>query len=129
VYGAVSLAGKATAVIGARPAGKTTFLHQFRRERLEGGVSRECLPSVRTKDGYEVDFIARRPGEKPVLIQVCAELDDRATRERELRALQSAAAEHPRASPHVVTLTPESAAGALEGAQVHHAGAWLLGER
>ena len=44
VHGTVSLPGKATAVIGMRRAGKTTFLHQLRRERLERGVGRERLP-------------------------------------------------------------------------------------
>lgn len=71
VYGTVSLPGKATAVIGMRRAGKTTFLHQLRRERLERGVPRE----------------------------------------REVRALDFAAAEHPKASLHLVPLTPESARG------------------
>jgi len=81
---------------------------------------------VRTREGYEVDFLARRAGEKPALIQVCAELDDRETREREVRALKSAAAEHPRASLHLVTLTPESAVGIPEDVQVRSAAVWLL---
>lgn len=43
-FGPVLLPGKATAVIGMRRAGKTTFLHQQRRERLEAGVQPERLP-------------------------------------------------------------------------------------
>lgn len=82
---------------------------------------------VRTKEGYEVDFFARIPGEPPALIQVAAELDDSATREREVRALLAARAEHPRASLHLVTLTPESAAGIPETVQIHPAWRWLLG--
>jgi len=50
VYGTVSLPGKATAVIGMRRAGKTTFLHQLRRERLERGVGRERLPYLNFED-------------------------------------------------------------------------------
>ncbi len=50
IHGAVSLAGKATAVIGMRRAGKTTYLHQLRRERLERGVARERLPYVNFED-------------------------------------------------------------------------------
>ena len=50
VYGAVQLPGKATAVIGMRRAGKTTFLHQLRRERLERGVRRERLPYMNFED-------------------------------------------------------------------------------
>lgn len=38
------LAGKATAVIGMRRAGKTTFLHQVRADRLAAGVPLERLP-------------------------------------------------------------------------------------
>jgi predicted AAA+ superfamily ATPase len=50
VHGAVSLRGKATAVIGMRRAGKTTFLHQLRREREVAGVARERLPFVNFED-------------------------------------------------------------------------------
>ena len=46
VYGATALTGKATAVIGMRRAGKTTFLHQLRKERLALGVARNQLPYV-----------------------------------------------------------------------------------
>ncbi len=50
VYGPAAVPGKATAVIGMRRAGKTTFLHQIRRERLERGVGRERLPYVSFED-------------------------------------------------------------------------------
>jgi predicted AAA+ superfamily ATPase len=50
VHGAVALRGKATAVIGMRRSGKTTFLHQIRRERLAHGVSRERLPFINFED-------------------------------------------------------------------------------
>ena len=50
IHGRVSLPGKATAVIGMRRAGKTTFLHQLRRERHEQGVERERLPYVNFED-------------------------------------------------------------------------------
>jgi len=50
VRGTVSLPGKATAVIGMRRAGKTTFLHQLRRERLAAGVARERLPYINFED-------------------------------------------------------------------------------
>lgn len=50
VHGSISLAGKATAVIGMRRAGKTTFLHQIRQARLDGGVGRERLPYVNFED-------------------------------------------------------------------------------
>lgn len=47
VYGSVTLPGKVTAVIGMRRAGKTTFLHQLRRER---GTPRENLPYLNFED-------------------------------------------------------------------------------
>lgn len=50
VHGPVSLKGKATAVIGMRRSGKTTFLNQIRRERLAGGMGRERLPFVNFED-------------------------------------------------------------------------------
>ena len=46
VYGPVHLPGKATAIVGMRRAGKTTFLHQLRAERFGRGVPRECLPYI-----------------------------------------------------------------------------------
>lgn len=50
VWGRVTLPGKATAVVGMRRAGKTTFLHQQRGERLKNGVARERLPYVNFED-------------------------------------------------------------------------------
>ncbi len=41
VFGTVQLPGKATAVVGMRRAGKTTFLHQLRGEKAAGGQDRE----------------------------------------------------------------------------------------
>lgn len=50
VSGTVHFPGKATAVVGMRRAGKTTFLHQLRRERLEAGAERSALPYVNFED-------------------------------------------------------------------------------
>ncbi len=46
----MALPGKVTAVIGMRRVGKTTFLHQLRRERLERGTPREHLPYLNFED-------------------------------------------------------------------------------
>ncbi|MBM4297581.1 MAG: ATP-binding protein [Deltaproteobacteria bacterium] len=81
---------------------------------------------VRTDGGHEVDFLVRHPGSKTELIQVCAELDEPATREREARALLAAAAEYPGASMHLITLTPESAQGLPAQIAVHSAVQWFL---
>ncbi len=50
VHGAVRLDGKVTAVVGMRRAGKTTFLHQLRREEQSAGVQREQVPYVNFED-------------------------------------------------------------------------------
>ncbi|MFQ5506110.1 MAG: ATP-binding protein [Planctomycetota bacterium] len=81
---------------------------------------------VRNSDGSEVDFLTRSPEGEETLIQVCADLGDATTCQREMRGLLAAAAEHPRASLEVVTLTPESARIVSEGIRVHDAAVWLL---
>jgi hypothetical protein len=50
LHGTVSFLGKATAVIGMRRAGKTTFPHQLRRERHEHGIERVRLPYINFED-------------------------------------------------------------------------------
>jgi predicted AAA+ superfamily ATPase len=50
VSGAVRLGGKVTAVLGVRRAGKTTFVHQLRRERLNAGTPRTLLPYINFED-------------------------------------------------------------------------------
>ena len=50
---------------------------------------------VRTREGFEVDFLARFPDGGEQLIQVCADLDAAGTRDREIRGLLAAAGEHP----------------------------------
>ena len=45
---------------------------------------------LRTAEGWEVDFFAHRPGETPLLVQVCLDTREDTTWEREVRALRSA---------------------------------------
>jgi uncharacterized protein len=59
---------------------------------------------VRTREGFEVDFLARASGQPLELIQVCLDISDSATREREVRGLAGAAAEFPKARPLLLTL-------------------------
>jgi predicted AAA+ superfamily ATPase len=63
---------------------------------------------VRTREGFEVDFFASWPGGRQELIQVCSEVQDAATREREVRSLLAASREHPGAALSLVTLFPEN---------------------
>lgn len=59
---------------------------------------------VRTAEGFEVDFLAHRAGEAPLLVQVCLESEGDETWDRELRALEAAVAIHPDARAVLVTL-------------------------
>lgn len=65
---------------------------------------------IQTKDGYETDFFARHKATGDVsLIQVCWNMTDQKTFERELRGLQSAKAELSLDSGTIVTWDDESA--------------------
>jgi len=81
---------------------------------------------VRTKAGFEVDFLARYPGGREVLIQACADLSEDAARDREIRALREASEEHPEAELQIVTLHPESLRNVPRSVSVHAAFVWLL---
>ena len=59
---------------------------------------------VRTAGGFEVDFLAHRVGDAPLLVQVCLESEGDETWDRELRALEAAATTHPDARAFLVTL-------------------------
>ena len=84
--------------------------------------------ALKALEGYEVDFWAQYPDSHQELIQVCGDLSDTATRQREIRALQEAAKEHPRATLHLVSLEPVIPADVPAGITVHSATAWLLRE-
>jgi len=62
VHGVLSLPGKATAVVGMRRAGKTTFLHQIRRDRLKRGARREDLPCINFEDERLAELRAEHLG-------------------------------------------------------------------
>lgn len=83
---------------------------------------------VRGPGGREVNFLARYAEGGEELIQVCSDLDDPKTREREVRALVEAAKEHPRAEKRIVTLVPENIRGLPEDVVLQGAAAWLLGD-
>jgi predicted AAA+ superfamily ATPase len=65
---------------------------------------------VTTKDGYEADFLARhRISGETQLIQVCWEMSDKKTFERELRGLKSAMDELSLSTGTIVTWDDETA--------------------
>ncbi len=84
---------------------------------------------VRTSEGFEVDFLAERPGEAPLLVQVCLETEGDETWDRELRALEGAARVHHHARSFLVTLDAIPPRRALSrGITWASAARWLLEE-
>ena len=84
---------------------------------------------VRTRDGYAVDFFTRDPEGNATLIQVCTDVSDPATYEREVRALSSAAVEYPGALPLLLTFdTLPPSVPLPKPLHWQPAIAWLLGD-
>ncbi|MDP2134525.1 MAG: ATP-binding protein, partial [Sulfuritalea sp.] len=81
---------------------------------------------VHTPSGYEVDFLARWPDGGEELIQVCASLDDAATRDREVRALLDASAQHPRAALRIISVDIPLRLNIPQGITVSSAADWML---
>ena len=109
---------------GGRPntghALETAVLHELDRRKADVGY-------VRTPAGLEVDFHARFREGGEELIQVCANLGDAGTLERELRALEDAKAEHGRAKVRLLTLTLDQVPDTLpRGVTAQAAWQWLL---
>lgn len=76
---------------------ETAVLNELERRGAEVGY-------IKTREGYEVDFLARHPAAGEELIQVCADLSSAETRDRELRALASAALGHAHARRLILVL-------------------------
>ncbi len=100
---------------------ETVVVHELDRRGAEVGY-------VRTKDGYEVDFLARYYDRQEELIQVCASPADPMVLLREFRALASAALEYPQATQRLLTLTRDAMPSqAPAKVVVQPAYEWLLG--
>jgi len=85
---------------------------------------------LKTAGGYEVDFHVRHIAGGEGLVQVCADPSERATMERELRALEDATGEHRRAKRQLLVLTRDQVpAAAVKGVLVQPAYEWLLADR
>jgi uncharacterized protein len=77
----------------------------------------------------EVDFFATRPGEPPLLVQVCMDTTEASTWEREVRALEAASLAYPDAVPVLITQDQSPPPRRLPGAlQWFSAAQWLLGD-
>jgi len=59
---------------------------------------------IQAPQGFEVDFLASSPGEPPLLVQVCADVQDPQTYDREVRSLAAAAGARRNARALLVTL-------------------------
>ncbi|MEX2610328.1 MAG: ATP-binding protein [Gemmatimonadota bacterium] len=82
---------------------------------------------VRTEGGWEVDFLAERAGDPPLLIQVSLDTAEDATWHREVRALEDAAGTHPDAEAVLITLDPAPPPHDLpRGLRWSPAARWLL---
>ncbi len=95
---------------------------------MRDGLRRgDTLAYVRTALGYEVDFLATRYDGVQTLIQVCVDISDAATFEREVRALQAAQLEFPAAQCLLITLEAPTRDTPIEGIRTVLAAEWLLG--
>ena len=82
---------------------------------------------VRVGDDLEVDFYAEHPTAEPLLIQVSLETSSKTTWEREVRSLQAAAEEYPKARPLLITLDPTPPSHPLpHRLEWYSASQWLL---
>lgn len=92
-------------------------------------LAQQCrdLAYVKTADGFEVDFLATSHDGRQRLIQVASEVSTRATFEREVRALASAAAEFPCAQRLLLTEThPPRGVSLPDGIELQPVWRWLL---
>lgn len=102
---------------------ETAVLIELERRGCEVGY-------VLTPGGFEVDFLATGPDDGRSLIQVAAELPDKATREREFQALTDALPANRRAKALLLTLTGSDVLAAQvdapSGVTVRAAWEWML---
>jgi len=112
-------------------SGKANVGHALETAVLLELDRRKCETSyVLTPAGCEVDFLARSWDNRLTLIQVAADLSDKATREREFRALADALPAHRRAKRLLLTPTGTDSmhaqADAPKGVTVRPAWEWML---
>ncbi len=74
---------------------------------------RYSVTYVKTKSGFEVDFLARDFEGRTTLVQVCADARDRRTADPELRALAEAGEDYPDAARLLIVLDRDGVPSAL----------------
>ena len=101
---------------------ETVVFHELQRRGA-------TVTYVKTTDGFEVDFLARRYDGRQELLQVCADPSSAAVRDREVRALLAARKEHPRAAARLLVLTADQVTDVTaSNVRVQPAYQWLLDE-
>ncbi len=99
---------------------ETAVLIELERRRLD-------VTYVRTRQGYEVDFLARSADGRRELIQICADASDPATAEREIRALIAVGEQYPDAEMRLLTLNRAGLPDTLpDGVVAQPAWTWML---
>ena len=100
---------------------ETAVFHELDRRDAE-------ISYVKCGGNLEVDFLARYPDGHEELLQVCADLTEPATRERELRAMAAAAELHPQATRRMLVFHREAMAGVQgpPGLHIEAASDWIL---
>lgn len=102
---------------------ETAVFHELDRRAREIGY-------VKTAGGLEVDFLARYDDGSQELMQVCADPSAPGVLDRELRALDEAGREHPRARRTLLVLHWDQIPyAAPKGVAVQPAYQWMLDER
>lgn len=82
---------------------------------------------LRTPGGWEVDFLAQRTGDAPLLIQVSLDTANEETWEREIRALKDARDSYPGAAAALITLDPSPPSREMpDGLEWKAASRWFL---
>ncbi len=98
---------------------ETVVLHELQRRATE-------VTYVKTPAGFEVDFYVHGGSGDEMLIQVCASLDAPETLAREVRALQDAAQQFPRAQLFLIALDVPTTIQIPRGIRLVRASDWLL---
>lgn len=99
---------------------ETAVLHALLRTGAQVGY-------VLTPGGFEVDFYALLPDGQQWLVQVCSDIGDAATLQREVRALQDAQALWLQARCLLVAQYMPAVVNVPAGVELHRASTWLLG--
>jgi predicted AAA+ superfamily ATPase len=98
---------------------ETAVLHMLQRQGAR-------VHYVQTRSGFEVDFCAHLPDGQTWLVQVCLDLSEPGTLQREVRALQDAQAQWPTARLMLVALSAPAHLALPSPIEHHRASTWLL---